>query len=83
MTDAAASTRPEVMRLAEVFSATVVDVSRTTLLLQCVEHPDRLRALEELLSPYGILEAVRTGRVAMRRADVPSDPTGAHPPTAG
>ena len=80
---AEASTRPEVMRLAEVFSATVVDVSRTTLLLQCVEHPDRLRALEELLSPYGILEAVRTGRVAMRRADVPTDPTGTHPPTAG
>lgn len=68
-----ASKRPEVMRLAELFNASVVDVSATTLLLECIEHPDRLIALEELLSPYGILEAVHTGRVAMTRATVANE----------
>ncbi len=59
--------RADLMRLAEVFGARVADVGPTSLLFECVEHPDRLEALEELLRPYGIKEATRTGRVAMRR----------------
>ena len=61
------------MRLAEVFNAHVVDAGADALLLECVEHPDRLAALEELLTPYTIVEAVRTGRVAMTRASVSND----------
>ncbi len=59
--------RADLMRLAEVFSARVVDVGPTALLFECVESPDKLEAFEELLRPYGIKEVVRTGRVAMRR----------------
>jgi acetolactate synthase I/III small subunit len=66
-----ADRRAEIMKLSEVFDARVVDVGAATLLLECVEHPDRLAALEELLVPYGILEAVRTGRVAISRASAP------------
>jgi acetolactate synthase small subunit len=33
----------------------------------CVGPPDRLEALEELLSPYGIRELVRTGRIGLDR----------------
>jgi acetolactate synthase-1/3 small subunit len=68
-----AGSRLEVMRLAEVFNARVVDAGAESLLLECVEHPDRLAALEELLSPYTVLEAVRTGRVAMTRASLGAD----------
>ena len=68
-----AGSRLEVMRLAEVFNARVVDAGTDALLLECVEHPDRLAALEELLSPYTIVEAVRTGRVAMTRASIGAD----------
>ena len=68
-----ANARLEIMRLAEVFNARVVDAGADALLLECVEHPDRLAALEELLSPYTIVEAVRTGRVAMTRASVSND----------
>ena len=68
-----ASTRLEIMRLAEVFNARVADAGADALLLECVEHPDRLAALEELLSPYEIVEAVRTGRVAMTRASITND----------
>ena len=68
-----ANARLEIMRLAEVFNAHVVDAGADALLLECVEHPDRLAALEELLTPYTIVEAVRTGRVAMTRASVSND----------
>ena len=68
-----AANRLEIMRLSEVFNARVVDAGTDSLLLECVEHPDRLAALEELLSPYTILEAVRTGRVAMTRASLSAD----------
>ena len=70
---AEAEHRLEIMRMAEVFNARVVDAGATTLLLECVEHPDRLAALEELLSPYEIVEAVRTGRVAMTRASITNE----------
>ena len=39
-------------------------------MFECVEHPDKLHAFEELLKPYGIKEAVRTGRVALRKTQV-------------
>jgi acetolactate synthase I/III small subunit len=68
-----ANHRLEIMRVSEVFNARVVDAGSDSLLLECVEHPDRLAALEQLLSPYTILEAVRTGRVAMTRASVAHD----------
>jgi acetolactate synthase-1/3 small subunit len=68
-----ATHRLEIMRMAEVFNARVVDAGADSLLLECVEHPDRLAALEELLAPYTIVEAVRTGRVAMTRASVAND----------
>ena len=64
---AAPEIRADLIKLAEVFAARVVDVGPTSLMFECVEHPDKLYAFEELLKPYGIKEAVRTGRVAMRR----------------
>lgn len=65
--NAAPELRADLIKLAEVFSARVVDVGQSSLMFECVEHPDKLEAFEELLRPYGIREAVRTGRVALRR----------------
>jgi acetolactate synthase-1/3 small subunit len=59
--------RPEIISLAEVFDAQVVDVGPTAITFSCVAGPDRLQALEELLEPYGIRELVRTGRIALDR----------------
>ena len=59
--------RPEIISLAEVFDAQVVDVGPTAIMVSCVAGPDRLQALEELLEPYGIRELVRTGRIALDR----------------
>ena len=59
--------RPEIIDLAAVFGARVVDVSPGAVVFELVEHPERLEAFEELLTPYGIQEAVRTGRIGLGR----------------
>jgi acetolactate synthase-1/3 small subunit len=65
---AAPEQRADLIRLAEVFGARVVDVGPTSLLFEALEHPDKLHAFEEIVRPYGIKELVRTGRVAMRKS---------------
>jgi len=64
---AAPERRPEIISLAEVFEARVVDVGPEAITFSCVAQPDRLQALEELLAPYGIKDLVRTGRIALDR----------------
>ena len=59
--------RPEIISLADVFDANVVDVGPEAITFSCVAQPDRLQALEELLAPYGIKDLVRTGRIALDR----------------
>ncbi len=65
---AKASQRSLILDLVQVFRAKVVDVSDEALTLEVVGDPGKLVALEKLLTPYGILEIARTGKVALERA---------------
>jgi len=65
---AAHGTRSEVMELANVFRARVVDVSATSLTLEITGQEDKVNSLIGLLQPFGIQELARTGRVAMVRS---------------
>jgi acetolactate synthase-1/3 small subunit len=56
-----------VLQLASVFRARVVDVAPESLTIEITGAEDKIDGLLELLRPYGILEMVRTGIVAMRR----------------
>jgi acetolactate synthase-1/3 small subunit len=69
---AAPDRRAELVSLADVFGARVVDVGSAAMTFEIVEHPTKLGAFEELLRPYGIKETVRTGRVAIRRSSTDS-----------
>lgn len=60
--------RAEVMQVAEVFRARVVDVSPEALIFEITGTEDKIESLVDVLSPYGILEMARTGVVAMARA---------------
>jgi acetolactate synthase-1/3 small subunit len=60
-------TRPEIMQLAEVFGARVVDVAPASVVLEMAGSEAKINGLLEVLRPYGVLEMVRTGRVAMSR----------------
>jgi|SRR5436190_22732401 acetolactate synthase-1/3 small subunit len=59
--------RSHVLELASVFRARVVDVAPESLTIEITGAEDKIDGLLEVLRPYGLLEVVRTGQVAMRR----------------
>ncbi|MGE5227761.1 MAG: acetolactate synthase small subunit, partial [Planctomycetaceae bacterium] len=61
--------RARVMEIAEVFRASVLDVTRATLTLESTGRPDKLEALLALLEDFGVVELSRTGRIALARGD--------------
>ena len=60
-------TRGELVNIVDIFRAKIIDVSRQSYIVEITGTEDKVRALIELLTPLGILEIVRTGRVAMFR----------------
>lgn len=59
--------RPHVLDLVNVFRGRVVDVAPDSVTVEITGTEDKLDGLLEVLRPYGVLEMVRTGIVAMRR----------------
>ncbi len=60
-------TRTEIIELANVFRARVVDVGTTSMTIEITGPETRVNSLIGLLAPYGLEELARTGRVAMVR----------------
>jgi acetolactate synthase-1/3 small subunit len=65
--------RAEVMRLCDVFRARVVDVGPEALVAEITGGGDKIDGLVDVLRPFGIVEMVRTGAVAMVRSTEASD----------
>ena len=59
--------RTQVMQLVDVYRARIVDVSPESLVIETTGAEDKIDSLLEVLRPYGVIEMVRTGRVAMAR----------------
>jgi acetolactate synthase I/III small subunit len=59
--------RHELLDIANVFRADVIDMATNTLIFQVVGDEDKIDGLIKMLEPYGIRELSRTGRVAMVR----------------
>jgi len=59
--------RTHVMQLVDVYRARIVDVSPESLVIETTGTEDKIDILLEVLRPYGVVEMVRTGRVAMAR----------------
>jgi len=62
-----AGRRPEVLQLAEVYKATVIDVAPESVLVQATGAEETIDSLVQVLRGYGIKEMVRTGFVAMAK----------------
>ena len=71
---AKADQRSQVLQLAQVFRARVVDVAPDSLTIEITGAEDKIDGLLEVLRPYGVMEMVRTGIVAMRRGNKSSGP---------
>jgi acetolactate synthase-1/3 small subunit len=64
---AEAASRAEVLRIVEIFRGRVVDVSPKSFTLEITGDEKKIQAVVELLVPFGIVEIVRTGKVAIAR----------------
>jgi acetolactate synthase-1/3 small subunit len=76
------ATRSEILHLSEVFRARVVDVGDESLILEITGSEEKITKACAVLRPYGVLELVRTGFVAMGRGvgpAKPADPSAADP----
>jgi len=60
-------TRFEVMQLIDVYRAKVVDICSDSMIVEVTGPEAKVNSLVDMLRPYGIIEMVRTGLVAMVR----------------
>ena len=61
--------RNEVIQIANIFRASIIDVSINSLTLAVIGAESKVDAIQKLLQGFGILEMVRTGMVALERGD--------------
>ena len=59
--------RSEVRELTEIFRGRIVDVGESEVMIEIAGQERKLNAFIDLMRPYGIVEMVRTGRIAMVR----------------
>ena len=60
--------RGEVIEIANVFRAKIVDVGKNSITIEATGDADKLSGMVNLLRAYGVREIIRTGRIAMQRS---------------
>ena len=65
--NATASNRAEVIQLAQIFRARVVDLSEEALTIEVVGDPGKIVAIIQMLNKFGVREIARTGKIALIR----------------
>jgi acetolactate synthase-1/3 small subunit len=61
--------RGEVIEIVNLFRGKIVDVSKASVMVELSGTEEKIEALIELLSPYGIKELARTGVIGMSRGN--------------
>jgi acetolactate synthase-1/3 small subunit len=60
-------TRSEILQIVDIFRANIVDVAPDSMVIEVTGNEDKLDSLVRLLEDFGVLEIMRTGRLAMAR----------------
>ena len=61
------SSRAEVMQIVEIFRGKVVDVSKRAIVIEITGTTDKIEAFERMVRPFGLIEMMRTGEIAISR----------------
>ncbi|MEM3085012.1 MAG: acetolactate synthase small subunit [Nitrososphaerales archaeon] len=61
------SSRMEIINLANVFRGKIVDVSKSTIMVEITGTPDKIDAFKSLVEHYGVIQLARTGVSALPR----------------
>jgi acetolactate synthase-1/3 small subunit len=59
--------RSKVLEMVEIFRAKVVDVAPTSMMIELSGNESKLEGFVETMTPFGIIELVRSGIIAMKR----------------
>jgi acetolactate synthase-1/3 small subunit len=59
--------RGEVMQICEIFRGKVVDVTKRSLIIEITGTTDKIEAFERMVRPFGLVEMMRTGEIAISR----------------
>jgi len=59
--------RAEVMQICEIFRGKVVDVTRRSVILEITGTTEKIEAFERMVRPFGLIEMMRTGEIAISR----------------
>lgn len=66
---AGTKTRAEIIEIANIFRAHIVDVAKESLVIEATGDQGKITALISMLEPYGIKEIIRTGLTALQRGE--------------
>lgn len=58
----------EVNKLANAYGGKIHDVRKESMMVELTATPDQIRAFEELVKPFGIIDVARTGVAALQRS---------------
>ena len=61
------ASRGEVMQIVEIFRGKVIDVTRRSVIAEVTGPHDKIEAFERMVRPFGLVEMVRTGEIAVSR----------------
>lgn len=64
--------RPDLVNIVEIFRAKIIDVNRETVAIELTGEESKIDAFCEVLLDFGIIEIVRTGKIALSRGPVPA-----------
>ena len=59
--------RAEVMQICEIFRGKVVDVTKRSIIMEITGTTDKVEAFERMVRPFGLIEMMRTGEIAISR----------------
>ena len=59
--------RAEVMQVTEIFRGKVVDVTKRSMIVEVTGTRDKIEAFEQMVRPFGLIEMMRTGEIAISR----------------
>ena len=57
--------RAQIMQFAEIFRGKIVDVHKRSMTVEVTGNDDKIEAFEQMVRPFGLIEMVRTGEIAV------------------
>lgn len=61
------ASRGEVMQISEIFRGKVVDVTKRSIIVEITGTTEKVEAFERMIRPFGLIEMMRTGEIAIAR----------------